>query len=208
MSETDCAPSDRLRAAIQDLPDDRVTLANIVTLIGRDGLMLLTALLSVVFMVPVSIPGVSTVFGSAILLIGVSRLLRRDLWLPRTIAQRSIPTPRLRNALERGLRIFRKLERLSKPGRLEWATSGGAQIVNDAALIAGAVLMIAPFGFVPFSNTLPALALICIAIGSVQRDGACIAIGHAALVATVAYFAALIGGGGMAIVAAVERVFQ
>lgn len=202
------APSDRLQEALQQLPDDHVTLANIVGLIGRDGLMLLTALLSLIFLVPVSIPGVSTVFGAAILLIGLSRFARRDLWLPQTLAKRSIPTPRLRSALERGLRIFRRFERLSKPGRFGWATSRGAQVVNDAALIAGAVLLIAPFGFVPFSNTLPAVALILFAIGNVQRDGACIALGHAALVATVVYFAALIGGGGMAIAAAIEHVFR
>ena len=37
---------------------------------------------AIFFLIPVSIPGVSTVFGAAILLVGVSRLSGRQLWLP------------------------------------------------------------------------------------------------------------------------------
>ena len=69
------SPGKRLRVIITDLPRDKVTLAEIRDLLGQDGLLLLTALLTIVFLIPISIPGVSTVFGAAILLIGVSRLL-------------------------------------------------------------------------------------------------------------------------------------
>jgi hypothetical protein len=60
----------KLKAITDSLPPDGVTLAEIRDLVGQDGLLILTALLTIVFMVPVSIPGVSTVFGAAILLIG------------------------------------------------------------------------------------------------------------------------------------------
>ena len=57
------------------------------------------AFLTIVFMVPVSIPGVSTVFGSAILLISISRLLGRNLWLPKRMERRVLPAERLRAGL-------------------------------------------------------------------------------------------------------------
>ena len=202
------SPSERLAAAIQQLPPDHVTLADVRDLVGRDGLMLLTALLTLVFMVPVSIPGVSTVFGAAILLIGLSRVRGRSLWLPRRVAGRTVAADRLRAALERGLKTFRRLERLSRPGRMRRATSGNAELINDAALIVGALLLIAPFGFIPFSNTLPAVALLFLAIGSLQRDGVCVVLGHCAIVATAAYFILLIGGGGMAFLAALEHILR
>lgn len=170
--------------------------------------MLLTAFMTIVFLVPVSIPGVSTVFGGAILLVGVSRLFRRELWLPRAIESRVVSTDRLRGALERGLAWFRRLERVSRPHRMAWVTSeGAARVVNDCALILGAVLLMAPFGLIPFSNTLPAVALLFFAIGLLQRDGACIVIGHVSIILTIAYFAFLIGGGGMAAMAIFERLF-
>lgn len=202
------SPGDRLEATIAELPASGITLAEVRDRIGKDGLMLLTAFLTVVFLVPVSIPGVSTVFGAGILLIGLSRLFRRELWLPRRVERRVIATERLRSALQRGLVWFRRLERLSRPQRMAWATTPGmARVANDCGLVLGALLLMAPFGLVPFSNTLPAIALLLLAIGSLQRDGACVVAGHVAILLTMAYFAALLGGGGFAIVSVIERFF-
>lgn len=200
------SPSQKLEAAIGALPPDGVTLAEVRELIGHEGLMLLTAFLTIVFLVPVSIPGVSTVFGAAILLVGISRLFRRELWLPRRIETRVVATDRLRSGMERGLRWFRRLERISRPHRMAWVTSdGSARILNDLALILGAILLMAPFGLIPFSNTLPAVALLFFAIGLLQRDGVCIVLGHVSILVTIVYFAFLIGGGGMAVASALAR---
>ncbi|MDO8944045.1 MAG: exopolysaccharide biosynthesis protein, partial [Desulfobacterales bacterium] len=79
----------KLKTVIDNLPPDGVRLAEIRNVFGRDGLMLLAVFLTIPFMVPISIPGVSTVFGAAILLIGISRLFGRNLWLPKQIEQRT-----------------------------------------------------------------------------------------------------------------------
>ena len=201
------SPADKLEAAIDALPPGSVTLAQVRDLIGSDGLMLLAAFLTIVFLVPVSVPGMSTVFGAGILLIGVSRLFRLELWLPERIGRRVVATERLRSALQRGLVWFRRLERVSRPQRISWAASDGAvRIVNDCALILGAALLMAPFGLIPFSNTFPAIALLFLAIGSLQRDGLFILIGHVANLVTIAYFALLIGGGGYALISFMQRL--
>nr|MBP7548420.1 exopolysaccharide biosynthesis protein [Corallincola sp.] len=64
----------------------------------------------------------------------------------------------------------------------------------------------APFGFIPFSNTLPALALILLALGFIQRDGLCILLGHGANLATIIYFGGLIAGGGLALKQAAQQL--
>jgi hypothetical protein len=191
---------ERLKAVSGNLPSSGVTLAEIRDLIGQDGLLLLTAFLTIVFMVPVSIPGVSTVFGVAILLIGISRLLHRNLWLPKRIAQRMLPADRLRTALNQGGKWIHRLECVSRPHRLSWLVSTGlTDTVNNCALITGALLLMAPFGLIPFSNTLPALALLFLAIGLLQRDGLCVLYGHLVNLATIIYFAVLIVGGSAAV---------
>ena len=203
------SPADRLQAAIDALPASGVTLADVRGIIGQDALMLVTIFLTIVFLVPVSIPGVSTVFGSGILLIAVSRVLRRELWLPQRVQSRSLSTERLRQALRRGLLWLRRLERLSHPCRMPWATeSAVARVVNDCALAFSALLLMAPFGLIPFSNTLPAIALLLLALGALQRDGACILAGHAAMLATLLYFGFLIHGGGLAVATAVKAVLR
>jgi hypothetical protein len=83
---------------------------------------------------------------------------------------------------------------------MPWLASPGLMdTINNLALIAAAVLLMAPFGLIPFSNTLPALALLFFAIGLLQRDGLFILFGHGMNVLTVIYFTVLIVGGGAAI---------
>lgn len=190
---------EKLDVIIRNLPDDQVTLSEIRNLLGQEGLLLLTAFLTLVFLIPVSIPGVSTVFGAAILLIGVCRLFNRHLWLPRRIQERQLPAEKLRSGLRKGMIWFQRLERISRPHRLNWLTGRGLMaVLNDCSLILGAVLLMAPFGLIPFSNTLPAVALLFFAIGLLQRDGVCIILGHLSNVVTITYFTILIGGGSFA----------
>lgn len=193
-------PGTKLKSIIVDLSGDSVTLNEIRDLLGRDGLLLLTAFLTIIFLIPVSIPGVSTVFGAAILLIGVCRLFKCNLWLPKRLLQRELPAEKLRDGLSRGVVWFHKLERISRPHRLKHLTGDGLTgVINNCALVLGAILLMAPFGLIPFSNTLPALAILFFAIGLLQRDGACILLGHIVNFATICYFSALIIGGGAAI---------
>jgi hypothetical protein len=199
---------EKIRVVIANLPSGGVTLAEIRDLVGQDGLLVLAAFLTIVFMVPVSIPGVSTVFGAVILLIGISRLLGRNLWLPKRILQRVFPGDKLRSVLTQGSVWLHRLERVSRPHRLNrLASAGPADILNNCALILGAVLLMAPFGLVPFSNTLPAIAILFFAIGLLQRDGLCILLGHLANVVTIIYFAILIVGGSVAIREAIQHIF-
>ncbi len=206
MTELDLAHIDRsgslgdqLEAIIAALPEDHLTLGQLLQVFGDEGLLLLTILLTLVFLIPVSIPGVSTVFGAAILLVGISRVSRRPLWLPAKLRARNLPAARLRPALDGGLHWVRRLEKISRPYRLRGLVEGALpELFNNLAFILAALLLMAPFGFVPFSNTLPGLALLLYAIGMIQRDGTAIVLGHLANIGTIIYFGILIGGGGMA----------
>jgi hypothetical protein len=199
------SPGARLKTIITELPADKVTLAEIRDLLGQDGLLSLTAFLTIIFLIPVSIPGVSTVFGGAILLIGISRLLNSNLWLPKRLLERQLSADKLRPGLNKGIIWFHRLECISCPHRLKWLTHDGfISVLNDCALILGACLLMAPFGLIPFSNTLPALAILFFSIGLLQRDGVCILLGHVVNFATIVYFTLLIAGSG----AAIYKIFQ
>jgi hypothetical protein len=198
--------SQRLRALVRSMPRTGITLSELIRSVGNDGLLILVALLTLVFLIPISIPGVSTVFGAAILLISVSRLFGRDLWIPSKLEHRVIGTRKLRPLLRKALSWLKKLERVSKPNRIQWLVAAGAvAFFNNAALILGAVLLMMPFGLIPFSNTFPAVAILFLAIGLLQRDGVCILLGHISNVVTIIYFGVLIGGGGLAVRELVNR---
>lgn len=192
--------TERINLIVKNLPPAGITLGELAHLVGQEGMMLLIALLSLVFVIPISIPGVSTIFGLAILTLSLGRLFGRDLWIPRRYQHSRISTEKLRPVLLKSLVWLARLERISKCGRLDFLASAGfLSTLNSLALILGAVLLMAPFGMIPFSNTLPAVALLCLAVGILQRDGLCIIVGHIANLATIAYFAALLAGGGLAV---------
>ena len=207
MSGAGAPPADRdgtlgneIAAIIERLPAGSLTLAELLEMIGDEGLLLLAILLTLVFLIPVSIPGVSTVFGAAILLVGISRLVGRPLWVPQRLARKALPADRLRPALESGMAWVRRMERIARPHRLPALVDGRvAEVFNNLAFILAALLLMAPFGFVPFSNTFPALALLLYAIGFLQRDGGAVLLGHLANIGTIVYFTVLIAGGGIAV---------
>lgn len=191
--------SQRLRSLVRSLPPTGITLSELIHRVGSDGLLILTALLTLVFLIPVSIPGVSTVFGGAILLIGMSRLFQRELWIPAKMKHKIIGTKKLRPLLRKALPWLQKIERVSRPNRIEWLVADGhVERMNNVSLILGAMLLMMPFGLIPFSNTFPAVALLFLAIGLLQRDGVCVLLGYISNVATIVYFGVLIAGGGLA----------
>ena len=194
------ALGEQLAQIIRELPEGQLTLGELLDVFGDEGLLLLTMLLTLVFLIPVSIPGVSTIFGAVILLVGISRLIGRPLWLPAKLRDKALPARKLRPGLTAGMVWVRRLEKISRPHRLRALVDGRAQdVLNNLGFILAALLLMAPFGFVPFSNTLPALALLLYAVGMIQRDGGAVVLGHLANVATIIYFAVLIGGGGVAL---------
>jgi hypothetical protein len=206
VSSKDASLGEQLAALIANLPEDRLTLGELLDTVGDDGLLLLAAMLTLVFLIPVSIPGVSTVFGAAILLVGVSRLLGRSLWLPEKIKRKSLPADKLRPGLAGGMVWVRRMERIIRPHRLRIVAEGRVQgWINNLAFIFAALLLMVPFGLVPFSNTLPALALLSYALGFIQRDGVAVLLGHLFNIGTVIYFGVLIGGGGIAVRELLQR---
>ena len=199
--------SQRIRALVRSLPTTGITLSELIHRVGNDGLLLLTALLTLVFLLPVSIPGVSTVFGAAILLIAVSRLFGRELWIPARLKNKTIGTRKLRPVLRKALPWLQKIERVSRPNRIQWLVAKGpVERMNDASMILGAVLLMMPFGMIPFSNTIPAVAVLFLAIGLLQRDGVCVLLGYISNVATIVYFGLLFTGGGLAAREAFNRL--
>lgn len=194
---------DALERAVTSIEGPTVTLRQLLAIIGDHGPLLLCAVLTVPFLLPVSIPGVSTVFGLAILLLGIGITLNRMPWLPSQIMDRSINADKLKHVLQRGINLVARVENVIRQ-RISVLTSGTfAGRVNGLAIVAGAVLLMLPLGLVPFSNTLPAFGILFLRIGMSQRDGVLLIAGYGMLVATVLYFSvlaylALVAGRGIA----------
>lgn len=183
-----------LREVVQNIRGETITLRRLMEAIGEQGLLLLCAVLSLPFLIPVSIPGVSTVFGLGIILLGAAVTLNRLPWLPQRILDRQIETERLRPTLEKGVGLVEKVDRYVKPRLGALTDNAVMDRINGLMLVFCGLLLMAPFGFVPFSNTLPAVAILLLCFGMIQRDGLFVLLGYVMAAATCIYFGALFYG--------------
>jgi hypothetical protein len=200
---------DSLAASLHELtthlPEQGMSVGELVRLLGRDGLLLFSVLLALPFLLPVQIPGVSTVFGALILLIGIATMMNAAPWLPGGVARHHLTRERLHQILDQGDKWIGRLHRIAKP-RLYWLTHGPMQRLNGAWIVLAALLLMLPLALIPFSNTLPAIAIMLLAVGCVQRDGACIVGGLVFVGLTLAYFGMIFTVGAAAVMQAMQVV--
>ncbi|MDC7674741.1 exopolysaccharide biosynthesis protein [Asticcacaulis machinosus] len=189
--DTSVKVSDMLSQTITMIDGKSVTLRELISRIGEQGFLLLCALLTLPFLLPVSIPGVSTVFGVAILLISLAITLNRLPWLPSKILDRELETLKLVPVLEKGVKIVSKIDRFVQPRLLVFSTGAIMNRINGLVLMFSALLLMLPLGFIPFSNTLPGVAILLMSIGMVQRDGVLVVVGYGFVLATLTYFSIL-----------------
>lgn len=187
-----------LHRTIDSIQGSTITLRQLFMLIGEQGLLFLCALLTIPFLIPVSIPGVSTIFGAAIIFIAVGITLNRIPWLPRQVMDRPLETEKLIPTLQKGATMVGRIDRVIRPRLLKLTDGAVMNRLNGFALICGGLLLIFPLGLIPFSNTLPAFAILFMAVGILQRDGVFVLLGYVMLVVTLLYF----GGLALAAVAA------
>jgi hypothetical protein len=183
-----------LRELAHSITGERITVRELMGMVGEQGLLLALMFLALPFLVPVSIPGVSTVFGLVAILISIGVTLNRVPWLPDRLLDRPIDAAKLSQAIERGASLFGRIDRISHPRMQRLTENAAMNRMAGLALLATSILLIIPFGLVPFSNTLPAWAILLLAAGLLQRDGVLILLGYLLLLLTVVYFGALAFG--------------
>lgn len=189
--DTTVSLSATLTRTIDGIQGETVTLRELVAAIGEQGMLLLCALATLPFLIPVSIPGVSTVFGAAIVLLAVAVTLNRTPWLPDRILDRQLEAAKLLPALRKGVKLVSRIDAWVRPRALGM-TAGRMTVVNGCVLVFGGLLLMAPFGLIPFSNTAPAVGILLLTVGMIQRDGVFVLLGYLGTVLTVIYFSALL----------------
>jgi hypothetical protein len=195
--------SQLLFGLMQAVPPEGMSLRTLIHSLGERGLLMTCIVLCLPSMVPVPLPGLSVPQGFLIGLLGLGLLLNRAPMLPERILNYRLGRRNLHLILEKGTRLFARIEKLSHP-RLDVLTRGLViRAVNGTLLVVGAALLMAPFP-IPFSNVLPAYAILFLAFGIMQRDGWLVMAAYAALVVSILYIAAVLHFG-MAVLMALFR---
>jgi hypothetical protein len=171
-----------LEALHSRMKDQSLTLGELKQALKGRGSAMLLVLLALPFCF-VAIPGLSMPFGVAICCIGARMVIGGEPWLPRFVMHRRLSTARSNQLLTAAIKVARMLESFVRP-RLAFLHAGPTmlRLIGLGVVIASLGLML-PLP-IPFSNSIPAWAVVLLAIGMMEKDGLCVLLGHLTVVAT------------------------
>jgi hypothetical protein len=152
-----------------------LTIAELVELLGDRGHAVAILILGAPFLV-IPIPGLSTAIGGVIILMAIALMLNRKPWLPTRLRNRQISPAGLQRLVHGTNRVLRRLERHVKP-RMLWVTGQRWHWLIGFSLLAGAVALALPLP-IPGNNIPPAVGIVLLALGLLERDGLLVLIGH------------------------------
>ena len=179
------------RAAV--LGTQRVAVSEAVDTLGDAGLgMTLLLLMLPVF---IAIPGlpVGIVFGFFVAILGVQMAMgAHTLRLPQAVRTRTLAAAHVVRMAGTASGWLRRAEHLLRPGRLPMLTTGVAQRMLGVVLVLQGIALAVP---IPFGNHPPALAVVAIGLGLMERDGLPIALGLAISVLAIGWNLLLIMAG-------------
>lgn len=156
------------RAVLDNAPEDYLTVAWLVCSLHERSfgmVMLVLGLLAIV-------PGISTVAGLLLLAIGFQMMMAREApILPRVVASLTVPMHRVAQMIEHVSPVIGALEKIIRP---RWHTP----FVVTKRIVGVIVLLLAVTLFVPvpFSNIIPGLLIMLIAVAYLEEDGVLLSI--------------------------------
>jgi hypothetical protein len=148
--------------------------------------MLLVILLTLPFLLPLPLPGLSTPFGFAIILICLRLALGQRPWLPKNIQRRQLPAGFIPRLLDLAAKIIGWLERVLRPRWLVLTEHPLIRQLHAIVMVASACILLLPLP-IPFSNGLPAWSILLLASGLLERDGRAVVLGYLMFALSVIY---------------------
>jgi hypothetical protein len=159
--------SSLLRSALDINQDGFVTVGEVMDRVEERGFGLLLILLALPMLIPMP-PGTSGPVGILYALLGLQMTVgRAHPWLPHRVRVYKL-SPRVLGTLQnRGVAFMERMERLSRPrwGFMENPIS--LRIIGLLVIFIGIVMFLP----LPFMNSLPAIGIVLIGIGLLNRDG-------------------------------------
>lgn len=122
---------------------------------------------------PLPIAGVSAFVAIPLLLVAAQLTIGfRHPWLPRRILERPLKRQHFEKLIGYAIRYLRKIERVLKP-RWQFFTHSIFERFLGLLLVILAAIIALP---IPFGNMLPAIAIVFICLGMIEKDGLVIAL--------------------------------
>ena len=167
--------SQDIKFLLTKLASQPITIAEIIQETAERGFSLIIVLLVLPFLFPMP-PGLAGVMGIGCLVLGIQMALgRKTPWLPPKVAKFTFP----RHLSQQLLKNIRRIAVwLSKIVRSRWLRVAGNSYTwrsNGFCIAWLSILLMLP---IPFTNPLPAVTILLLAVATLETDGLLMCIGY------------------------------
>ncbi len=183
---------DHLKIIEEKCEKEDLTLQNIFDILGPEGHFVLIAFLTMPFLQPIPLPGLSTPFGILSAVIAGLAYVGKPPWLPNRWATRKLPAKTILKIAAAADRIFEKLTFILRP-RMKFFFAEPYRLVSTLLLITNALLLALPLP-IPFSNALPAWMIVFQSLAYLEDDGLFILLSYLQSLICFIYFLYLYKG--------------
>lgn len=165
--------SNLLRRFLEQHQEDEICLQDLLLKMGDRAFGPTLLICALPEALPLPVVGLSAFVGIPLMLVSAQLMLGfRQPWLPRWILKRSFKRQHFEKPIYRVLRHLEKLERFFKP-RWQFFTHPAFERLIGLLLVVLAVIIALP---IPFGNMLPAIAVVLVCLGMIEKDGLVLAI--------------------------------
>jgi hypothetical protein len=171
--------SQDIKSLLQRLSEQPLTLGDILTETSERGFSLVITLLVLPFLFPMP-PGLTSPLGGACLILSLQMVLgRRSPWLPKKIANYQFPSSFAQVLLQNLRRVTKIIEKIARPRLEKVANHPLIWRFNGLCISWLTILLISP---VPFTNPIPTVGILLLAIATIEADGLLMCISYVATV--------------------------
>lgn len=160
--------SEDLRGLLESAAGRTVTIGELEQVLQGRGFALFVFLLAAPFIVPT--PGLSVPFGIALCLLGLRLALGQKPALPRFILNRTLTYKTLQRVLNPIIRVVERVEKRIRPRMHFLQDHPWAINLIGVGIVSGGFVLSLPLP-IPFSNGFPAVSIMLLAAGMMERDG-------------------------------------
>ncbi|MEA5551069.1 exopolysaccharide biosynthesis protein [Anabaena cylindrica UHCC 0172] len=177
--------SQQIKFLLQRVAEQPLTIGNILAETSERGFSLIISLLVLPFLFPLP-PGLTGPFGGTCLLLSVQMILgRRSPWLPKKIANYPFPHAIAQIILQNLHRVTRVLEKITRPRLAPIASHPLIWRLNGLCIFWLTILLILP---IPFTNPIPTVGILLLAVAMIESDGLLICISYVITVLITLFF--------------------
>ena len=164
-----------------------LSIAEILSVLSGKGRCLILILLSIPFCQPLQIPGLSTPFGIAIVLIGLRIVFGKRIWLPKKLLAKKVSPHIFEKITNKTLTLVRKIKPWIHPRLIRLCHSPFMKKMNGLMIVILGIFLALPLPM-PLSNLTAAWSIFLIALGMLEDDGVFVFIGYLISLLTIAFF--------------------